>query len=60
MTSFPDLKNTESETGWKPTAYLKYVGKKLAGPTIYESKKLVQLWINSDGRDEWRDVPFGE
>ena len=57
MTSITNLKSTEASTGWKPTAYLRYVDKSV-GPMI--DKKLQQLWINSDGRDEWRDVPFGE
>ena len=52
MTSLTDIKNTEAETGWKPTAYLRYVW--------ISVKTLQQLWINSDGRDEWRDVPFVE
>ncbi len=66
------LKNTESETGWKPTAYLRYVPglrcnvheMQLANAAVTKSgyihQKLQQLWINSDGRDEWRDVPFVE
>ena len=67
MTSMTDIKNTESESGWKPTAYLRYVERTATFPTatpnvVYDQtvKILVQLWINSDGRDEWRDVPFGE
>ena len=64
-----DLKNTEASTGWKPTAYLRFVEKSFtlrhpdpAANELYthSEKTLQQLWINSDGRDEWRDVPFGE
>ena len=60
-----DLRNTEAETGWKPTPYLRYVEKIVTLPTttpnvVYDHKvkMLQQLWINSDGRDEWRDVVF--
>ena len=67
MTSLTDIKNTEAETGWKPTAYLRYVEKIVTLPTtipnvVYDQKikVLQQLWICSDGRDEWRDVPFVE
>ena len=55
MTPITDIKNTESEIGWKPTAYLRYV-ETPAGPAL--NQKLQQLWIHSDGRDEWRDVVF--
>ena len=47
-----EIYDTEASTGWKPTAYLRYVW--------ISVKTLQQLWINSDGRDEWRDVPFVE
>ena len=39
--------------GWKPTAYLRFVW-------VLGHRHLQQLWINSDGREKWRDVPFVE
>ena len=62
-----DIYDTEASTGWKPTAYLRFVERTVTLPTstpnvVYDQtvKMLQQLWINSDGRDEWRDVPFVE
>ena len=55
-----DIKDTESKTGWKPTAYLRFVWEQPADPFDEPTKKLQQLWICADGRDEWRDVPFVE
>lgn len=55
-----NLKNTEASTGWKPTAYLKWNDLTPERPIGRKTLVLQQLWINSDGRDEWRDVPFGE
>ena len=53
------IKNTEAETGWKPTAYMKFVeAPELMMLDDRLGRKLQQLWIHSDGRDEWRDVPF--
>ena len=40
--TFTDLKNTKSETGWKPTAYLRYriIGMTVSNPVTV----LQQLW----------------
>ena len=60
MTTIADIKDAESETGWKPTAYLRFGISQFEeyDPFYDPAKVLQQLWICSDGRDEWRDVPF--
>ena len=62
-----EIYTTGGSINWKPTAYLKWDRRKTwltlpGGPSdgIGNALVLQQLWIHSDGRDEWRDVPFGE